>query len=340
MLLGEYKITTGCFKRTSYDSLFRQHRVLAQFLDKPLKFPIVSNGMGENRPVLKPKRIAETVLLVLFALAFIIGIGLLLIARVYGGIGIVKQRGFVEYSVSSTAQLKKELALFSDDYRAKMVKPYLLKSLPPDFGKCPAKERVKLFIKVMLPIALVANEHFEAQRKILLRICSKMRSSKLSKSDKRFLNALEEKYKTKNVKILLRRVSGVPVGLLIAQAAIESGWGASYFALRYNNIYGIHRLHVRKGEPIVVVYKSLYDATISYIMNLNTNPAYKNFRIARASMGDHPDPYILANYLLFYSVKRHRYVRLLKTVLVQQRLCRYADFRLTHGFWLWLVNLL
>ena len=89
----------------------------------------------------------------------------------------------------------------------------------------------------------------------------------------------------------------VNVELLLAQAALESGWGNSRFARVGKNLFGIRTFsesvpHLRpQGVEKwpgwgVRVFASKCDSVKEYIRLLNEHNAYKEFRVKRQSMLD------------------------------------------------------
>jgi len=283
---------------------------------------IFSGGMRkDDRLVLKPKtNIWALVFIVLFAVAFIAGIALL----AFGDNRYPLKNSVVLYSVKNVEQLKERLTVY-DYYKSYPfgVEPYLLKSLPEDFAKLPAAERKKLFIKVMLPIALTVKQQFDREHMLFEKIKAKIDANKkLTLAEKRLLARGYKKYRCKTINELVVKSGSVPISLLIAQAGIESGWGKSRFAIHYNNIYGIHKKHPKPND-IVRRFKSLYDATVCYVLNLDRNPAYRRFRNARYRMGDYPNPYKLAEYLTMYSTKRKEYTRLIQHIITSNNLTAF-----------------
>ncbi len=299
-------------------------------------FPIFSCGMSE-RPVWKKSNRWGVLLIVLFALAFLAGIALLLLSKEASGYrvgaiynNLTSKNGVIFYTARTVRELEIKLYAYGllNPY-SNSVKPYILKRLPGDFKYLPAKKRKKLFIAVMLPIALLAKEQFDQERQLIRRIHDKMKDGvSLTQDERVFLEKELKKYRAKGVTELLTKVDSVPVSLLIAQAGIESGWGKSRFAILYNNIYGIHRKHRKPWQPIVCRFDNLYDATVAYMLNLDISPAYRRFRKARAMMGDNPDPYKLSECLTMYSIKRKRYIRLVQSILSANRLVRYDSYQI------------
>ncbi len=284
------------------------------------------NGKREKRVVLKPNtpnRTLGIIFIVLFAIAFLFGIALLVFGKQTEP-EFIRKNGVILYTVDNVKQLKERLALYKylNEYPLQ-VEPYLLKSFPKDFAKLPSKERKALFIKVLMPIAVTVNMQFRQERKVFEKIAEKIEKHiPLTHIDRKILDYGFKKYRCNTIKELLIKAGGVPVSLLIAQAGIESGWGKSRFAINYNNIYGIHKKHPKPND-IVMHFKSLYDATVEYVLNLDRSPAYKRFRLARYRMGGYYNPYKLAEYLSLYSTKRSNYVKLIQTVIEANNLTAY-----------------
>ena len=97
------------------------------------------------------------------------------------------------------------------------------------------------------------------------------------------------------------RMNRVPYEMIIAQAALESGWGSSRFATEGNNLFGIRTFskdipHMRpvgiKKWPGwgVRIFASKCDSVKEYVRLLNEHPAYEEFRILRTKMLVDNDP--------------------------------------------------
>ena len=115
----------------------------------------------------------------------------------------------------------------------------------------------------------------------------------------------------------------VPKELIIAQAAIETGWGKSRFANEGNNLFGIRTWDIDEPHllPIpwtkwpgwgVKVYETRCDSVRDYLRILNEVFAFTEFRAARDSGVD--DGLILAEYLTQYASNQN-YVELVKEVI-------------------------
>ncbi len=288
--------------------------------------------MSKKRLVIRQTNPWGVVLIVLFAIAFLVGIALLAFSENLKTSKTIfsYKEGFIFYEASTSENLKKEIHLYGlcNNY-SNSVQPYLLKRFPKDFPYLPVKIRKKMFVAAMLPIALTVKERFEQEHKMVEKIKEKIDNNiALTVKDKAFLKNSMKTYKAKNINELLKKVNSVPVSLLIAQAGIESGWGKSRFTILYNNIYGIHRKHRKPYQPIVLSFNNLYDATVYYVKNLNTSSAYREFRNARYLMKQKRNPYKLAEHLTMYSTQRHKYIKLIQNVLSSNKLSRYDKYNI------------
>ncbi len=91
------------------------------------------------------------------------------------------------------------------------------------------------------------------------------------------------------------RVNIIPVDLALAQAAKESGWGRSRFAVDHNNLFGQWCYQpgcgvVPKRRPSgatheVAEFTGVSESVQRYMNNLNTHPRYQEFRQLRAARG-------------------------------------------------------
>ena len=115
----------------------------------------------------------------------------------------------------------------------------------------------------------------------------------------------------------------VPKELIVAQAAIETGWGKSRFANEGNNLFGIRTWNI--DEPYLLpipwtkwpgwgvkVYETRCDSVRDYLRILNEVFAFSEFRQARDSGID--DGIVLADYLSLYASNKN-YTELVKKVI-------------------------
>ena len=134
---------------------------------------------------------------------------------------------------------------------------------------------------------------------------------------------------------LLRRMDVIPPSLAMAQAANESAWGTSRFAVEGNNLFG--QWCVRPGCGIkpaqraanatheVRRFKYPFESVAAYIHNLNTHAAYRELRGLRAGMRDAGQPITgmeLAPGLIDYSERGTVYVAAIQNLITSNRLTR------------------
>jgi len=189
----------------------------------------------------------------------------------------------------------------------------------------PVEERKQKFIELLVPLIRQANREVLAERNFILKVKGKKR---LTESEKAELQHLMNKYRAKSIEELLLKVNTVPVSLILAQGAIESGWGTSRFFTEANNIFGIYSfkgtrcLKAKKSKACLKVYDNLYSSVKDYIYNLNVGWAYRKFRELRAKGAD---IYTLAESLELYSTKKKEYVELVKSVVKKNNLERFDE---------------
>ncbi|WP_457567353.1 glucosaminidase domain-containing protein [Desulfurobacterium sp.] len=191
-------------------------------------------------------------------------------------------------------------------------------------------ERKKAFISLIVPAVLRANCIIKKERQIIIGIKEKLKKGMpLSEKEKRFLNRMKRKYRASTLDQLLIKVNTLPPSLVIAQAAIESGWGTSRFFAKGNNIFGIwtfsnktESIKAKNGTARLRKYPSLLSSVEDYYYNINTGWAYEALRKARLK---EKDSLKLAKYLRNYSILRDEYVRRLKNVIRKNNLQRFDN---------------
>ena len=120
-------------------------------------------------------------------------------------------------------------------------------------------------------------------------------------------------------------VPEVNIELLLAQAALESGWGNSRFARVGKNLFGIRTYDLKEPHMLpsnnpkkwgVKVYEHECDSVLNYITILNNGGAYKKYRQLREDGID--DPYILVETLDAYASDKN-YFSKIKSILTKIR---------------------
>ena len=247
----------------------------------------------------------------------------------------------VRLSASTIEQLFKETDYNLKDVRkTKLVKPVRLSLLPNEMKMIESTEKRKnLFIQIILPLIIEENNRIKLNRKKLFSILNKNHNSN---DEKKWLNEKFKQYGVlnKDLSTLKVRMDTVPVSLAIAQAAKETGWGTSRFALEGNALFGQWTWSGEGIKPAnsdnntthkVMKFKILKSSIRAYQRNLNTHSGYKEFRMARAALRDNRrnlDGLILATYLNKYAETGTEYVKIIKQIIKQNNLTDFDKVKL------------
>ena len=247
----------------------------------------------------------------------------------------------VRLSASTIEQLFKETNYNLKEVRkTKLVKPVKLSLLPNEMKMIEnTQKRKKLFIQIILPLIIEENNRIKLNRIKLFSILNKNHNSN---SEKKWL---DEKFKqygvmNKDLSTLKIRMDMIPVSLAIAQAAKETGWGTSRFALEGNALFGQWTWSGEGIKPAdadnnathkIMKFKILKSSVRAYQRNLNTHSGYKEFRLARAELRDKKrnlNGLILATYLNKYAETGKEYVKIIKQIIQQNNLTDFDDVQL------------
>ena len=213
-----------------------------------------------------------------------------------------------------------------------------LLSLPKDLSSIePTSRRKAIFLSSILPLIVKSNVNILNDRK---KLCQAIKSNdfeiKLEIAQKYFID-LSKIEKIMIDKELLRKIDAVPISLVLAQAAAESGWGTSRFALEGNALFGQWTWDKSKGiEPkfasdqkaAVRKFNNLNDSILSYLINLNTHKAYSSMRAKRNRNCNQKkliSGYELANWMGNYAVTRNEYIKLLRNIIKKNKLDNLDD---------------
>lgn len=138
-----------------------------------------------------------------------------------------------------------------------------------------ADKKMQSFVFTFDPLIDRANNKILADRRFLLSIINPKHH--LDEQERAWLDDKMAAYNASNVNDLLIKMDIIPKSMALAQGALESGWGSSSLARQSNAFFGMI-----SGVGGFSSYKSAQDSVNDYIHNLNTHPAYKEFRQARA----------------------------------------------------------
>ena len=217
------------------------------------------------------------------------------------------------------------------------VKPIYLSKLPKDLKKLKSTQKKKdTFIKIVMPLILDENNKILENRKKLFKILGKQNNSR---GEKVWLKRRFEDYGIKNEDVteLKLKMDIIPVSIAIAQAAKESGWGTSRFALEGNAMFGqwtwgkkgISPLKREKNQDHKILkFPILRSSVQAYKNNLNTHKGYREFREKRAEMrrkNRKISGLELVRYLYNYAATGSEYTKVLEKIINQNQLTDFDN---------------
>ncbi len=230
------------------------------------------------------------------------------------------QENTVSLNSETTINLFTDLEYTLERVRAgQQVKPIYFTKLPKDLKALgDTTKKKELFIQIVLPLILAENQKILEDREKLFKILEK---SFNSIGERVWLKRRFKEYKIEDSDLaeLKTRMDIIPVSLAIAQAAIESGWGTSRFALEGNALFGQWTWGKKGIEPKqkdankkfkILNFQILRASVRAYKNNLNTNNGYKEFREARALLRQNDEKISglkLAKYLFRYAATGKEY---------------------------------
>ena len=163
----------------------------------------------------------------------------------------------------------------------------------------------KVFVKTVLPIIINENQNILMTRSFVENLKNKLETFRtLENKEIRTLNDIaknynikyREKHKLDLVNEILSNVDVIPNSIVLAQAAIESGWGSSRFAKEHNALFGEYTYDTEKGviplnrdsgkTHLIKSFNSFDSSVKSYFNNINSHYAYREFRNIRKIMRD------------------------------------------------------
>ena len=248
----------------------------------------------------------------------------------------------VRFSAPTLNQLFKDTKYSLKEVRkTKLVNPgNSINLLPKEIKQIEnTKKRKEFFIRIVLPLILEENYLIRLDRKKLFVILNKNNNTE---SEQKWLKSKFKKYGVVNrdFTTLKMRMDEIPVSLAIAQAAKETGWGTSRFALEGNALFGQWTWSGEGIKPAsadsdskhkVMKFKVLQASVRAYQRNLNTHSSYRKFREARAIQRDNDgklNSLELVKYLDKYAETGKEYTVVLKKIIKQNSLTDFDGVKL------------
>lgn len=223
-----------------------------------------------------------------------------------------------------------------ESIRTGLVKP-ILYSQVKGLAELPPFEEKARFVDIILPAILVAKYNIEESRQRLKAITD---SDSWTFEDSVFLRKLSKKYRTDDYEQLSLRLITHPNSIVLAQAAVESGWGKSRFFKEANNLFGIwsysskeprikagisrpgHQVYLRK-------YGNISESIVDYFQTIGRASAYSAFRKERVKTGDIDK---LLPLLSAYSERKEEYVKQLRTMIKFNEFEQYDSYSIDPSY--------
>ena len=220
---------------------------------------------------------------------------------------------------------------------------------PNNLDKYVPARKKKLFISILLPIVLKSNEIVLQERKVMRIAFLENNIEKIEYFSKRYKVKNFKKINFHNVSSLqlieikeelLNKINQIPISMMLAQAAIESGWGSSRFAKQGNALFGEWTWKNNAGlKPrdnlnakfSVKSFINISASVNSYILNLNRHPAYREMRKYRSLIiknGKNLSGFEMANYLDKYAEIGFEYVVKVTSMIKSNKFDKFDNIKL------------
>jgi Bax protein len=204
--------------------------------------------------------------------------------------------------------------------------------------------RKSVFFRLGLSAVLQVNEEIIVERERLLNLSLE----NLTVHDRTWVSTIMTRYGVakaddpptpERLAELLLRVDALPSSLVISQGAIESGWFQSRFARQGQAVFGQWTssdsgIKAMESSVRLAAFENPRQSLIAYMLNLNSHPAYKDLRKARAEMrqaGKPLDGHALAGHLSSYAETGDVYVKLIRQIIRRNDLTRGDTAKLAPG---------
>tara|TARA_B100001245_G_C22885393_1_gene425955 strand:- start:1573 stop:2559 length:987 start_codon:yes stop_codon:yes gene_type:complete len=248
----------------------------------------------------------------------------------------------ISLNVQTTINLFEDLKYDLKKIRnGQQVKPVYFTKLPKDINTLGnTKQKKNLFIQIVLPLILAENKKITDDRKKLFNIVSKNFNTI---GERTWIKRRFKEYKVEDSDLaeLKTRMDIIPASIAIAQAAKESGWGTSRFALEGNALFGQWTWSKSAGiEPIdqdedknhkILAFQILRASVKAYKNNLNTHNGYKEFREARAKLRQEEKKVTgldLSKFLNRYAATGKEYTKIIEKIILQNELTDFDNAKL------------
>lgn len=206
----------------------------------------------------------------------------------------------------------------------------------------PVPDKKEVFYRFLLPLVMHANRMVLDRRERLASLRAQLKDGEdLADADRESLLAAGDLLRIERpvepagadaliavVDELLYRLDVLPPGLVLGQAAYESGYGTSRFAVEGNALFGQWtyggegmvpgQQRASLGDHRIAKFDWPFDSVRGYYINISGHPAYEPLRRIRAELRAAGKPLTsmaLADGLIRYSERGQKYVETLKGII-------------------------
>jgi len=242
---------------------------------------------------------------------------------------------------SRTYEVKSEIVNLDSldqiiDLHNSLVRPVVYRNIS-GLERLPLHQAKRKFISAILPSILLAKHQIHNRRKKITELKEK---AVWDKADSLYFSGMKQIYKARNIDDILSRLISLPTSIVLAQAAIETGWGESRFFVQASNLFGIWSFDEKESRIAAgttrnerTIFLRSYDdmsrSINDYFEVLSRHSAYKSLRKASQKTSD---PYALILHLKNYSERKSWYTRQLKKVIRQNNLIQYDQYRIDPSY--------
>ena len=197
----------------------------------------------------------------------------------------------------------------------------------PDLSKLSVDDRKQQFINLILPSILIEKSKIKTAYNYVVNNFNNIYPNKLTQPLYDYCNCI-------TTEELLLCLTEQPNSIILAQAAIESGWGTSRFFLEGFNLFGIHsfnkhdnRIKASSSSKKVYVkkYIDISSSVSDYLRTLAKGNSYLEYRKQRLNFSNVNN---LIQYLTKYSERRELYVKDLALIIDYNNLTQYDTIQI------------
>lgn len=200
-----------------------------------------------------------------------------------------------------------------------------------------ALKKIK-FISALLPAILVAKDKLYRDKQTFEEMVVRPEWTEI---DSLFFHKLSLRYRSRDTSDILSALETHPNSIVLAQAAVESGWGNSRIFGVANNLFGIWSYNAnearipaaikRNGETIYLrKYDNVSESISDYFNTIGRSRFYADFREARERTDKVEE---LIPYLINYSERKEAYIEQLRTMIRFNGLKQYDNYRLDPAYY-------